>query len=199
VLWRSDLAHSNAQPLYGKRAHKQRFRAVSYVCMLPASHTKEPIYKKKVEGWRLRKTTSHWPNLETCFRERPRERARIAAFTAAATSPVANSDGPIESSNDGNVGSSGGNSSSSTGSSDSPPRPPPELLTLRQRQLHGIERYPGSSSAPESKNKGTSKRRKKAVGGSKSNNDSSYEASGGLSKVPPSTGSSVEEAATGSN
>ena len=154
VLWRSDLAHSNAQPLYSKRVHKQRFRAVAYVCMLPASHTKEAAYKKKAEGWRLRKTTSHWPNLETWFRERPRERERVAAFTATALEV---SDGHIE----GNI------SSSSSSSSSIPPRPLPELRTSRQRQLHGLERYPGSSSGePGSKAKSKQKRRKKVASGS---------------------------------
>jgi hypothetical protein len=127
LLWRSDLAHSNAQPLFAQRAHKQRFRAVAYVCMLPAARTKEPVYAKKAEGWQRRKTTTHWPNLETWFRERPRERARVAAFTA---SPHA-----------AGAGSGGGGALGSS-------RPPPELATARQRQLHGLERYPRGPAAP---------------------------------------------------
>ena len=43
VLWRSDLAHSNAQPLVGQRRFRSRFRAVSYVCMLPAALTREVL------------------------------------------------------------------------------------------------------------------------------------------------------------
>ena len=77
ILWRSDLAHSNAAPMWERR-HRKRFRAVSYVCMLPAAATKEGIYRRKREGCEQRKTTTHWPNLETWFRERPREKLRFA-------------------------------------------------------------------------------------------------------------------------
>jgi|MDSY01.2.fsa_nt_gb hypothetical protein len=77
ILWRSDLAHSNAPPQWERR-HRKRFRAVSYVCMLPADQTKEGAYRRKAEGHANRKTTSHWPNLEFWFRERPRERLRFA-------------------------------------------------------------------------------------------------------------------------
>ena len=102
ILWRSDLAHSNAPPLWGRRRTK-RFRAVSYVCMLPADATKEGVYRRKAEGHATRKTTTHWPNLETWFRERPREKLRFAHNVSGR---------------------------------------PPRIETRRQRQLHGLERYP---------------------------------------------------------
>jgi hypothetical protein len=90
------------------------------------TNKKDKVYAKKEQGWRERKTTSHWPNLETWFRERPKERERVRAFTQAACSDDddddANSDPPGE-------------------------RPPssstqlPVLATERQRLLHGLQHY----------------------------------------------------------
>lgn len=47
ILWRSDLAHSNAPPMVAKRAHRDRFRAVAYVCMLPEALTKDSVSKAR--------------------------------------------------------------------------------------------------------------------------------------------------------
>lgn len=76
ILWRSDLAHSNAPPQMD-RAHKRRFRAVSYVSMLPASMTAPKIMKRKVMGYEGIRTTTHWANLEIWFRECAAENARF--------------------------------------------------------------------------------------------------------------------------
>jgi hypothetical protein len=135
VLWRSDCAHSNAQPVFGRRKHRHRFRAVSYVCMLPASLTKEAAMKKKAEGWRLRKTTSHWPNLETWFRERPQERKRVAAFTQPP---------PVEQAQGRAPGPSPTCIPPLAPPLAPPLPPPPVLATQKQLLLHGLERYPAS-------------------------------------------------------
>eukprot|EP01025_Chloroclados_australasicus_P008501 TRINITY_DN1302_c1_g1_i2.p1 TRINITY_DN1302_c1_g1~~TRINITY_DN1302_c1_g1_i2.p1 ORF type:complete len:374 (-),score=20.48 TRINITY_DN1302_c1_g1_i2:1507-2499(-) len=64
ILWRSDLAHC------GQAATKvsDRYRAVAFVCMLPASMTPNDVLQKKQQTWQDMYTTTHWPNKESWFR-----------------------------------------------------------------------------------------------------------------------------------
>jgi len=64
VLWRSDLAHCGASPI----GVRDGFRAVVYICMLPASMTPEALYTKKRGAYEQLRTGSHWPNKEDWFR-----------------------------------------------------------------------------------------------------------------------------------
>lgn len=66
ILWRSDLVHKGAQPI-GKR---DNFRAVVYICMLPAALTPEGVYKEKQLAYEQLQTGSHWPNREEWFQSR---------------------------------------------------------------------------------------------------------------------------------
>jgi MOSC domain-containing protein YiiM len=64
VLWRSDLVHKGAPPI-GVRSS---FRAVVYICMLPAVLTPESVYGKKWEAYHGLETGSHWPKKEEWFK-----------------------------------------------------------------------------------------------------------------------------------
>uniref|UniRef100_A0A7S1FCU1 MOSC domain-containing protein n=1 Tax=Noctiluca scintillans TaxID=2966 RepID=A0A7S1FCU1_NOCSC len=66
VLWRSDLVHKGAPPI-GVRS---TFRAVVYVCMLPAALTPEAVYGKKWEAFQRLETGNHWPQREEWFKRR---------------------------------------------------------------------------------------------------------------------------------
>uniref|UniRef100_A0A7S0ZSD3 Phytanoyl-CoA dioxygenase n=1 Tax=Noctiluca scintillans TaxID=2966 RepID=A0A7S0ZSD3_NOCSC len=66
LLWRSDLAHSAATPI----GVRHGFRAVVYVCMLPAHLTPEPVYARKREAYQKLHTGSHWPDKESWFFKR---------------------------------------------------------------------------------------------------------------------------------
>lgn len=68
VLWRSDLAHYGSSPV----AIRQGFRAVVYICMLPASLTPEALYPKKRQAYEQLQTGSHWPTKEEWFRKTAR-------------------------------------------------------------------------------------------------------------------------------
>lgn len=63
ILWRSDLAHKGAPPI-GRR---DGFRAVVYICMLPAALTPEPVYEKKRRAYEQLETGGHWPCREEWF------------------------------------------------------------------------------------------------------------------------------------
>lgn len=63
VLFRSDLVHAGASPL----GIRKNFRAVVYVCMLPASLTPASLYPKKREAYERLATGSHWPTKEEWF------------------------------------------------------------------------------------------------------------------------------------
>jgi hypothetical protein len=63
ILWRSDLVHCGAPPI-GARSN---FRAVVYVCCLPASLTPEHVYKDKLQAYEEVQTGCHWPNREEWF------------------------------------------------------------------------------------------------------------------------------------
>jgi len=66
ILWRSDLVHKGAPPI-GRR---DNFRAVVYICMLPAALTPESVYKDKLRAYKRIETGSHWPNREEWFKPR---------------------------------------------------------------------------------------------------------------------------------
>lgn len=73
ILFRSDLAHCGASPIGCRKG----FRAVVYVCMLPAVLTPEHVYREKQRAYEQLETGSHWPNQEEWFVER-----RSAGFPA---------------------------------------------------------------------------------------------------------------------
>lgn len=66
ILWRSDLVHKGAPPL----GRSTNFRAVVYVCMLPAALTPEAVYRQKVAAYEQLQTGCHWPNREEWFHPR---------------------------------------------------------------------------------------------------------------------------------
>ena len=68
VLWRSDLAHCGAPPV-GVRGG---FRAVIYVCCLPASLTPKATYPLKLQSYQRMETGCHWPCREEWFKAVPK-------------------------------------------------------------------------------------------------------------------------------
>lgn len=66
ILWRSDLVHKGAPPL-GRR---DGFRAVIYICMMPAALTPEAVYSEKRRAYEQLETGSHWPCREEWFSPR---------------------------------------------------------------------------------------------------------------------------------
>lgn len=64
VLFRSDLAHQAGSPV----GVRPGFRAVVYICMLPAAHTPSHVYDKKREAYANLETGNHWPTREDWFR-----------------------------------------------------------------------------------------------------------------------------------
>eukprot|EP00933_Yihiella_yeosuensis_P061720 TRINITY_DN64548_c0_g1_i1.p1 TRINITY_DN64548_c0_g1~~TRINITY_DN64548_c0_g1_i1.p1 ORF type:complete len:366 (+),score=65.54 TRINITY_DN64548_c0_g1_i1:79-1176(+) len=63
ILFRSDLAHKGALPI-GRR---DNFRAVVYICMLPAALTPEDAYEAKQQAYLQLETGGHWPCREEWF------------------------------------------------------------------------------------------------------------------------------------
>jgi len=63
ILWRSDLCHCGAPPV----GACDRFRAVVYVCCLPASLTPEAVYEAKRRAYLQLETGGHWPCREEWF------------------------------------------------------------------------------------------------------------------------------------
>lgn len=63
ILFRSDLAHAGASPI----GVRKNFRAVAYICMLPASLTPPSLYPKKRKAYEQLATGSHWPTKEEWF------------------------------------------------------------------------------------------------------------------------------------
>jgi len=63
ILWRSDLVHKGAPPI----GIRDNFRAVVYICMLPAALTPENVYEEKRLSYEQLQTGSHWPNREEWF------------------------------------------------------------------------------------------------------------------------------------
>mmetsp|Transcript_85964 Transcript_85964/g.227914 ORF Transcript_85964/g.227914 Transcript_85964/m.227914 type:complete len:395 (+) Transcript_85964:98-1282(+) len=63
ILFRSDLCHCGASPIGARPG----FRAVVYVCCLPASLTPESTYPEKLRAYEQLETGSHWPTREEWF------------------------------------------------------------------------------------------------------------------------------------
>lgn len=66
VLWRSDVAHKGAPPI----GQRDSFRAVVYICMMPAKLTPEHVYAEKQRAYEQLHTSSHWPCQEEWFSSR---------------------------------------------------------------------------------------------------------------------------------
>lgn len=80
VLWRSDVCHCGAPPL----GRCDTYRAVVYVCCLPAALTPEPVYYQKRRAFERLETGCHYPNREEWFEvvERHRRISWRPYFTA---------------------------------------------------------------------------------------------------------------------
>jgi len=76
VLWRSDVCHKGAPP----RGIRQNYRAVIYVCCLPAACTAEGVYADKRKAYEELATGSHWPCREEWFQLTERHRRQAARF-----------------------------------------------------------------------------------------------------------------------
>mmetsp|Transcript_58430 Transcript_58430/g.165923 ORF Transcript_58430/g.165923 Transcript_58430/m.165923 type:complete len:472 (-) Transcript_58430:410-1825(-) len=71
ILWRSDLCHCGAPPIGARPG----FRAVVYICCLPAALTPESVYAEKLRAYQLLETGSHWPSREEWFETRDKHEA----------------------------------------------------------------------------------------------------------------------------
>lgn len=76
VLWRSDVCHKGAPP----RGSRDNYRAVVYVCCLPAACTPEAVYVEKRKAYEQLKTGSHWPCREEWFQLSERHRRQAVGF-----------------------------------------------------------------------------------------------------------------------
>jgi len=76
ILFRSDLAHKGAMPI-GRR---ENFRAVVYICMLPAALTPEEVYNDKLQAYQKLETGSHWPNHEEWFEAKQDRQCEVKPF-----------------------------------------------------------------------------------------------------------------------
>lgn len=63
ILWRSDVCHCGAPPL----GACDTYRAVAYVCCLPAELTPESVYLQKQRAYEHLQTGCHYPNREEWF------------------------------------------------------------------------------------------------------------------------------------
>jgi len=79
ILWRSDLVHKGAPPI-GKR---DNFRAVVYICMLPAALTPDGVYSDKLRAYQQLETGSHWPTKEEWFKPRREVKICVKPFFKA--------------------------------------------------------------------------------------------------------------------
>lgn len=70
VLFRSDLCHCGAPPL----GARDNFRAVVYVCCLPAALTPDEVYAEKMRAFERLETGAHWPTREEWFEMREAHR-----------------------------------------------------------------------------------------------------------------------------
>lgn len=71
LLWRSDLCHCGAPPIGARPG----FRAVVYICCMPAALTLETAYESKRQAYEQLQTGSHWPNQEEWFKPRDKHLA----------------------------------------------------------------------------------------------------------------------------
>jgi len=79
ILWRSDLAHKGAPPV----GQRDSFRAVVYMCMLPAALTPEHVYVEKQRAYEQLQTGSHWPCMEEWFSPRQEPQFDLRPFFRA--------------------------------------------------------------------------------------------------------------------
>lgn len=70
ILWRSDVCHCGAPPL----GRCDTYRAVVYVCCLPAQLTPEAVYPQKQRAYERLETGCHYPNREEWFEEGERHK-----------------------------------------------------------------------------------------------------------------------------
>lgn len=73
ILWRSDVCHCGAPPL----GVRDNFRAVVYVCCLPAVLTSEATYRQKRRAYDELQTGSHWPSREEWFKPSKRHEQQM--------------------------------------------------------------------------------------------------------------------------
>jgi hypothetical protein len=78
ILWRSDVAHCGGPPI----GARDNFRAVVYICMLPAVLTPSDLYPRKVQAYEQLETSSHWPNDEEWFEPDRRRHSALAVRSA---------------------------------------------------------------------------------------------------------------------
>jgi hypothetical protein len=76
ILWRSDLVHCGAPPI----GARDNFRAVVYICMLPAAMTPATVYPRKLQAYEQLETGSHWPNEEEWFESDQRRHSAQRPF-----------------------------------------------------------------------------------------------------------------------
>lgn len=76
VLWRSDVCHKGAPP----RGRCDNYRAVCYVCCMPAACTPEAVYSDKRRAYEQLMTGSHWPCREEWFQLSERHRRQSVGF-----------------------------------------------------------------------------------------------------------------------
>lgn len=76
VLWRSDLVHCGAPPI----GARDNFRAVIYVCCLPALLTPEEAYPLKQQAYHQKETGCHWPCREEWFKIVPKRHGGAIPF-----------------------------------------------------------------------------------------------------------------------
>jgi hypothetical protein len=70
VLWDSRTIHCGAESL--KTRHKENFRNVSYICMMPRNTATETNIDKKIKALTNLRTTTHWANRAKLFSKFPR-------------------------------------------------------------------------------------------------------------------------------
>lgn len=65
ILWDSRTIHWNTSPTGTQTRH------IAYVCYCPRSFASKEVLDKKVEVFKARKGTTHWPNMNVIPAERP--------------------------------------------------------------------------------------------------------------------------------
>lgn len=70
VFWDSRTIHCGFNPLKGRK--KARLRCIAYVCMTPRKLCKKKDLEKRIQFFKNRRTTSHWPHRLKVNPEKPR-------------------------------------------------------------------------------------------------------------------------------
>jgi ectoine hydroxylase-related dioxygenase (phytanoyl-CoA dioxygenase family) len=71
ILWDSRMIHWNASPT------GDQTRFITYVCYCPRSYMPDDMLRDKLEIFRSRKGTTHWPQMNTVPADRPGYRLAI--------------------------------------------------------------------------------------------------------------------------